>query len=140
MTKKLDPTGNGIVFKPGEIIASYSGERVSQAELNRRYHYDNFQPTAPYGLKLKRSLSDGACKRGVASMVNDFHIRGHPGLQSNAALYDTGNLLASKNIRNGTEILVSYGPSYRRQSECPPGSGTPCLLHKTGRARRKSRS
>ena len=59
------------------------------------------------------SSTDAALRRGIASLANHTIIS-----RTNARLSfntDKGILKASKNIRNGQEILVNYGADYRFQ-------------------------
>ena len=102
-----------IVFKRNDRIATYDGEEMSTLSIENRY--GDF--TAPYGLQhhANREISstDAALRRGIASLVNHTIIS-----RTNARLSfntDKGILKASKNIRNGQEILVNYGADYRFQ-------------------------
>jgi len=98
-----------IVFKKGATICSYEGELINADELRRRYGHH----TAPYALQLRRdAFIDSATERGYASLAN----RGAAAGQNNArfVVYRQSVLMkATKNIRNGQEILVSYGSAYR---------------------------
>ncbi len=121
---------NQPVFKPGDVIyPSYDGEVVSQKQLNQRYDFPRPPPakghysvSAPYGIgvkpaKKKKHLEDGACKRGNIAFTNDF--RPGPPSGRNAALVQTGALVATKRIFHGHEILVDYGTQYWKDSVCP---------------------
>jgi hypothetical protein len=107
-----------IVFRKGHIITPYIGEKLSLAELN--YRYPNPNEISIYGLQTnKNNYIDAACVRGVASFINAC-------LPSNTILnkkcrinakfgYSTSHypsIKAQVNIRDGDEILVSYGTSY----------------------------
>ena len=104
---------NAIIFRRDDDIIEYIGETIDRAELNRRYHHH----TAPYALQVRGDNSnplyiDAATIRGVGSLSN--HRAGH---HQNARLVvnfqnNTARLRATKNIRNGEEIFVSYGHQY----------------------------
>lgn len=104
--------GNTIVFAPNEIITPYDGDMITQADITERYGQD----TGPYVLQGQGNLIiDGACQRGVGSFANGS--RGQ--LRYNARF---GNSIlggvprmvirATKNIRHGQEIIVSYRAHY----------------------------
>ncbi len=99
-----------VVFRKGDMVATYEGELISQVERARRY--DRY--TAPYGLHLNASESiDAALKRTVGSLANHARID-----KTNARLsVDTrnkkGSVKATKDIRHGDEILVHYGAAYQ---------------------------
>ena len=102
---------NEIIFRIGDKIVVYNGEVVTHAELNRRYG-DRF--TAPYAVSEGRAVVDAACTRGVGSIAN--YATG--GKRNNAQFsYNRRTklftLVATKNIRNGAEIFVTYGRAYR---------------------------
>lgn len=99
---------NEVVFKKNVIIAPYGGERVTRDELERRYG-DN---TAPYGLlRSNNHIVDAACDRGVGSLPNTIIGTGRRNF--NAKITNrSGNIVSTKPIRNGEEILVNYGRSY----------------------------
>jgi len=103
---------NEILFRKGDKIIEYKGETIDQNELDERYG-DN---TAPYGMRInKDTMIDAACKRGIGSLAN------HSARKANATYIEirtqgkiTGvKIVANKNIRNNTEILVNYGRDYR---------------------------
>jgi SET domain-containing protein len=98
-----------LVFEPGDLITEYTGERVTFAEMNKRY---TARKTAPYAANVPSHGVDAACERGVASLANHA-----PESRKNGKfVYDSRNnlyLVATKNIYNGEEILVNYGTDYR---------------------------
>lgn len=97
------------VFRKGDIIVSYTGEKVSRKDFNRRYPGDI---TAAYALAHRNGTGiDSACKRGIASLAN-------AGTQKTAnsqyALLDGKYYVeCTRDIRHGQEILVDYGSDYR---------------------------
>ena len=101
---------NTILFRKGQIIIDYKGEQLNTSQLTRRY--GNF--TAPYAFQVKHNtIIDAACNRGVGSTANTS--RG-TAFKPNAKLYShngNGYIKATSNIRNGDEIFVPYGASYK---------------------------
>lgn len=58
------------IFKRGEFIVSYYGEILNEDQINERYGINTI---APYAIKIDdEHYVDGACFRGVASMINDY--------------------------------------------------------------------
>jgi hypothetical protein len=100
-------TNRVVLFKKGETICKYNGERINTRELRKRYG----RYTAPYGIKVGNKYEDAALQRGVGSLVNHA-IRG-----TNCSLVhdDDANVLleADTDIKNGDELLTSYGKKYR---------------------------
>ena len=94
-----------IIFRENEVITEYNGELINTATLTNRYQ----DKTAPYAAKRlgNNKFEDGACKRGVGSIINHGNSR-----QANARLsfsHDgTLKIRATKNITNGSEILINY--------------------------------
>jgi hypothetical protein len=102
-----------IIFRPKdrEAIISYGGEVIDEDELNHRYG----EYTAPYALEVKKDkYLDGACRRGVGSLINSGGKRNNARLTvyTNTNGESIGNVRATKNIKNGEEIFVSYGNEY----------------------------
>jgi hypothetical protein len=107
---------NDIIFRRGDNIIEYIGERIDDQELNRRYRIH----TAPYALEVRGNNNrngglyiDSATVRGVGSLIN--HRTGN---HANARfvlnrINNTARLEATKNIRNNREIFVNYGHAYR---------------------------
>lgn len=70
----MKSAGNTVVFREGERIVLYHGERIEEAELVERYG----DKTGPYALEVsnenvtpgERIYEDGACKRCVGSLAN----------------------------------------------------------------------
>lgn len=98
-----------LVFKRGDTIAPYMGEYLTNEELENRY--DDL--TAPYGISVSKTHNrDGACDRGIGSLINH-----KPQAQANVRFSlnsqnKTISIKASKNIRNGDELFVNYGQAY----------------------------
>ena len=97
-----------IVFKSGDVICQYNGEIISQQTLEERYG-DN---TAPYGVELRAGRKeDGALARGVGTLINHYPRKKNCRIAVNRA--NRAQIIAIKNIKNGDELFVSYGRSYR---------------------------
>lgn len=103
-----------IIFRPKDknSIISYGGEVIDEEELNYRYG----EYTAPYALEVKKDrYFDGACRRGIGSLINNGGKRNNARLTVHTNLNGEsfGNIRAMKNIRNGDEIFVAYGGEYK---------------------------
>ncbi len=97
-----------IVFRKNEDIVEYAGQQSSEGEMDARYG----DYTAPYGLSQDAHWIDAACLRGAGSLAN-----GAAKGKANAEYYfndEDGKfyLRATKNIKNGSEILCNYGEDY----------------------------
>ena len=108
----MDPLTNDTkkVFSKGERIVEYDGELMHHAELERRYG----EYTAPYGVMISQNrdlYEDAALHRGVGSLCN--HAAGGRANARLAVSHSRIILIATKNIRNGDEILVNYGARYK---------------------------
>ena len=99
-----------IVFSKGDIIGHYIGELLDARKLDERYG----ESTAPYALHLSNDMYvDCACDRSIVALANhamdsksknaelEFYMNPQNGLAS-------GVLRASKNIKDGDEILTDY--------------------------------
>ena len=113
MNKQKEP--NEIIFRQGDTIIPYSGEKkLTNQELSNRYG----DYTAPYGVQYANNNNeDAACKRGVGSLANR-----NVGNLNNARLLPNRRngsifLRATKNIRNNNEIFVPYGRQYSLNEE-----------------------
>lgn len=115
----------GIVFRHKDIITPYVGEILNQDELDERYDEDEVAPYVEHinvGMVGDPSIYvDGACIRGVGALANDATgstcTTGHRKCHTNAEFFSVNNesypvLRATKNIRDGDEIFVNYGPEY----------------------------
>lgn len=104
--------GNDVVFKGGDTIMVYEGERLTRAQLDQRYGKDDL---APYAVGLNREDIDAACRRGAGSIANGAFTK-----QGANAKFDSRmeggvrvvRLRATKNIKHGQEVLVLYGDKY----------------------------
>lgn len=92
------------IFKANDVIVKYDGELITEEEKNRRYENE----TAPYGVLMRNnSINDGACRRGVGTLINHG-----TGAKENARFSYTRNgelqIKALKNIYNNREIFINY--------------------------------
>jgi hypothetical protein len=107
--KKENANPNIIVFKKGQKICNYEGEILTDEEINERYR----GLTAPYAVALNNhEFIDSALERGVASTANTL-----PNHNNASFAIDNRNkrasIRATRNIKQGEEILLSYGRSYK---------------------------
>jgi len=90
-----------VLFRPGDKLIGYGGHVLTKQNLDLRYG-DN---VAPYVIKENNdSFIDAACNRSVASIANH-------GTNKQANTKFTGRQLrleATKNIKEGDEIIVNY--------------------------------
>ncbi len=96
-----------VLFKPGDKIASFSGEIIDRDELEERYDGH----TAPYPVAISKNVfEDGAKYRGIGSLANTLVGRNN----ATFSVYrGKASLKCTKTIRNGDEIYVAYGKSYK---------------------------
>lgn len=88
-------------------ICAYQGEIITHEQLIERY--SNKTPTFVVGIS-KDHFEDGARIRGIGSLANTKH--GHN--NATISIYrGRASLKATRNIRNGEEIFLSYGPAYK---------------------------
>jgi len=102
------PTSKSSFSTKGDHIIDYNGETLSKNDMNCRYGKDihGINVYGPYCAKENSHIVDAACVRGVGSFCNH-----QPKYRANAELYGTKKLkiAASKHIRNGSEIEITYG-------------------------------
>jgi hypothetical protein len=105
------------IFKKNSWIVAYNGEKVSKQELGRRYG----TYTAPYGItvnKKKDIYEDGACKRGLGTLINhgpqnianvNFRERAmNPGSHIPSHMW----IKSIRDIYHNTELIANYGNEY----------------------------
>ena len=96
---------NEWVFRPGDKIVKYYGDILTEEQVDHRYGEDG---TAPYAWSVGGgNVVDAACRRGIAAFANH-----KPQSRANAKLAKNGYLVATKHIKNGSEIFVSYGHEF----------------------------
>ena len=103
----LSSDNNEILFHNGDTICQYKGKMIDHAELIQRYS----NKTPPYVVGVSaNAYEDGARIRGIGSIANK-----NPN-HSNATISvyrGRASLRATKNIKNGQEIYLSYGKQYK---------------------------
>ena len=116
--------GKDPVFRRGESIVRYYGERMHDDDLALRYQYEGAPHgvvMSPYAMELDDEWSvDAALLRGVAAYANSPV---GTGLRANARLEvddmrwpPRALLVASRHIYHGQEILTQYGRHYFKYS------------------------
>ena len=100
-----------IVFKKGETITNYQGEILNTEELHQRY--DKY--TAPYAVQLKtNTYIDAARVRGVGSLANHNNkLKNAEFITDYRSQPQQVKLRAIKDIKNNSEIFISYGKDYK---------------------------
>lgn len=96
---------NAIVFRKGNLIIDYNGDNINSNQLHNRYGDD----TAPYAVQVNNNqFIDASCRRCIGSLANT-----NRNTNARLSLYrGKVNIKATKNIKNGDEIFVDYGPIY----------------------------
>lgn len=96
-----------IVFRKGQTIIEYQGEKITHHELEKRYG----NKTGPYAITTTQDqIIDAACERSVGAIANHKASR-----HANAKFFTQNKsiiLQAIKQIKNGDEIFVNYGPDF----------------------------
>ena len=109
INKKIN--NNTILFRKGDRIIEYSGEIIDDEELDRRYKDE----AAPYTLEVEPDINiDCACARSAGGIANTkpSHNNAVFRLDEQSRQHKV-YLVATKNIRNNSEVFVSYGRTYR---------------------------
>lgn len=108
------PSSRALLFKNGDYITGYGGDIVSDRQIERMYQYKDSRgkyhaSTIPYGLSIGEGrIVDSICNRRAGSYSND--PRGTR-FRPNARL-GTDAIYAIRDIYDGDEIFVDYGPHY----------------------------
>lgn len=107
--RNIHKTNNEVVFKRGDRICMYDGEIITQQVLDNRYG----DSTAPYVVELRNHLyEDGALSRGVGSLIN-HKVRAQCNCRLSANRDNKIQIIATKNIKNNTELFLNYGNTYQ---------------------------
>jgi hypothetical protein len=104
---------NKIIFKNKQRICLYNGEFIDADELYERYQDD----TAPYGVRLNNEkgepkYEDAATERGIGSTANHTSNKSKINARLAVSRQNRCQLMATKDIKGGKEILVDYGDEY----------------------------
>lgn len=98
---------NEVLFKRGETICKYYGEVLNLDQLIERYG----NKTAPYAIGVSSSrFEDAARVRGIGSLANTLPNHNNATISVH---HGRASIKATKPIRNGDEIYLSYGRSYK---------------------------
>jgi len=90
---------NEVVFRKNQMICEYNGKLIDKNEMD-----DIHKDYGPYVLELNNGTNiDTACMRGVGSFIN------HKSRSAANARFTENKIYAEKDIRNGSELFVSYG-------------------------------
>ena len=121
--KQTDPDYPPVVFTANDIICPYAGEVVNENVLNQRYgphtaHYAAKLFVPRRGLRANQKLyEDAALHRGIGAFPN--HSSQHQHRNARLVFDDVSvpgkvfaEIQATRTIRHGEEIFVSYGPEY----------------------------
>lgn len=103
---------NAIIFRKGDKICDYNGEIIDEAELHRRYG----DKTAPYAIQINTDgrYEDGATHRGIGTLLNSPTGTTHrPNCRFSVGKDRKAHIVATRNIKNGEELYISYGRAYR---------------------------
>ena len=102
---------DAIIFKKDTKICPYYGQIIDTEELINRYG----NKTAPYGLELKKGLyDDGAIKRGIGTLINHCNNKSKCNCRFSVKQDKTDcYIVATKNIKNGSELFINYGNNYK---------------------------
>ena len=101
---------NAIIFKNKDHITDYNGEVINTAELLRRYG----DYTGEYAIQIDRNTyEDGARTRGLGTLVNHSGNKKKVNAKFSVKRTKRIALVATKNIRNNTEIFINYGDEYQ---------------------------
>lgn len=99
---------DAVVFPKDATICEYHGERLTLDQLEARVPGET---TAVYAVSQDDRVEDGACVRGLGTLAN-----GSTSKRVTNAVIAIGRggffLRATKNIRQGQEILAWYGRQY----------------------------
>jgi len=103
-----------LLFKNGDYITGYGGNVVTDRQIERMYQYRDSRnkfhaSTIPYGLNIgNNKIIDSICSRRAGSYANDPR---KTKFRPNASL-GTDGIYAIRDIYDGDEIFVDYGPYY----------------------------
>jgi SET domain-containing protein len=100
------------VFKKGETVAEYAGERISTEKYNRRYAKEDY---GAYGMSVNRNLVIDARKTssGIGRYVCDYSGSGKKPNVEYLEEKKKIHIVATRKILPGEEFLVDYGDEIR---------------------------
>lgn len=106
-----------VVFKEGDVVIDYTGQRMTKSELDRKYPGDT---DAPYAMEndIEGYFVDAVkTNSGVARYANDCSPAGIERCNASLSGYHKEGvfklaIIANKDLKHGVEIFVSYGSEY----------------------------
>lgn len=106
---------NEIIFRRDQKICLYNGDVLDKYDHRERYGAE----TAPYSAELHmkdgiQMYEDASLRRGVGALIN--HSNKLDNCRMSVKTDNTIGIVATKNIRNNSEILLNYGTEYRLNS------------------------
>ena len=112
---------NDIIYKKGETIGEYLGEYLNLNTMNERYAYEEGN-TAPYAVEITDDtlFIDASLYRSYPSIINHSNTPNQINVKFNnpnrRVQPNTIKMVATKNIRNNTELFANYGRQYHFQN------------------------
>ena len=117
---KIPGAGKGLfstrAFKKNELISpGYTGEKVSEAKVDRRYGKDGLGAYTAQSIGNRLQL-DSACRRGIVAHANGAKTFAQSNIRMTNPAADgkSINVRANRSIPAGTELLFHYGPGYNK--------------------------
>lgn len=107
----FNPDG-GTAFRDGDYITDYDGEPITKQQWESRYIAGQ---EAPYLLVRGDYIEDGACRRGIGTLINDFRNitrRSNAQFRWNKSK-NKPSVYATRTIKHGEQILLNYGKAFR---------------------------
>jgi SET domain-containing protein len=122
---KLPNAGKGLFtlkeIKKGEFVCEYEGELITWNEAINRNDKNIGKGAYFYYINSKNVIDAWASKKTFGRYANDAAgLVKVPGLRNNSTYFEKGKkvfIKATRNIKAGEEIFVSYGRSYWRIME-----------------------
>jgi len=106
--------GETVIFKKGDEVDRYCGEKMSKTQVDERYDEDGEEGQGNYTMPIDENVFiDSQCAATSVAYANDY--RGVRGAKTNCVPENRGDYIvfvAKNNIHHGEEILISYGRGY----------------------------
>jgi hypothetical protein len=121
-----DRPPNAVVFQRDQLIMQYEGEAITAQEAHERYTSEETGQTitGAYAFKIDNNrVVDSATRRGTMSLANTTRGAqrqeyGPPNAKFSVnARAHTVSVKASRPLRNGEELYIAYGPSFKMPHE-----------------------
>lgn len=102
-------TPDELLFRAGNRICRYNGEVITRAALEERFQHES----TPYSIALPGGMAESAERhRGIGALANHSGNIRAANARLSVSIQRRGQIIATKNIRAGQEILVNYGDDY----------------------------